>query len=48
MYCAYFLNAEDTESGSKVGYLVEFGETQTIFNAPQHEITRDYVTGRFG
>ena len=43
-----FLNAEDTESGSKVGYLVEFGETQKIFNAPEHEITRDFVTGRFG
>lgn len=43
-----FFNAEDTESGSKVGYLVEFGETQTIFNAPQHEVTGDYVTGRFG
>ena len=43
-----FLNAEDTGSGSKVGYLVEFGETQTIFNAPKHQITRDFVTGRFG
>ena len=43
-----FLNAEDTESGSKVGYLVEFGETQTLFNNPKQEITRDFVTGRFG
>ncbi len=43
-----FLNAEDTKSGSKVGYLVEFGETQTLFNTPKHEITRDFVTGRFG
>ncbi len=43
-----FLNAEDTESGSKVGYLVEFGETQTLFNNPKQEITRDFVAGRFG
>jgi phosphate transport system ATP-binding protein len=43
-----FLNAEDSESGGKVGYLVEFGETQTMFNAPTHAITRDFVTGRFG
>jgi phosphate transport system ATP-binding protein len=43
-----FLNAEDAGSGGKVGYLVEFGATQTLFNAPKHEITRDFVTGRFG
>ncbi|MEM8544254.1 MAG: phosphate ABC transporter ATP-binding protein PstB [Cyanobacteria bacterium P01_H01_bin.119] len=43
-----FYNAEATESGSKVGYLVEFDETHKIFSAPQEEATRDYVSGRFG
>ncbi|MEO0824815.1 MAG: phosphate ABC transporter ATP-binding protein PstB [Cyanobacteria bacterium J06639_16] len=43
-----FFNAEATETGSKVGYLVEFDETQTIFSNPKEEYTRDYVSGRFG
>jgi phosphate transport system ATP-binding protein len=43
-----FYNAVATESGGKVGYLVEFDETKVIFNNPREEVTRDYVTGRFG
>ena len=43
-----FLNAEDTGAGGKVGYLVEFNQTHKIFNTPEHNITRDFVTGRFG
>lgn len=43
-----FYNAVPTESGGKVGYLVEFDETKVIFNNPREEVTRDYVTGRFG
>lgn len=43
-----FFNAEDTGAGGKVGYLVEFSETQALFDAPTHQITRDFVTGRFG
>jgi phosphate transport system ATP-binding protein len=35
-------------SDRKVGTLVEFAETETIFNAPQQQATLDYVTGRFG
>ncbi|AKN60436.1 phosphate ABC transporter ATP-binding protein [Synechococcus sp. WH 8020] len=44
-----FFNAEavDGESG-KVGYLVEFNDTDKIFNAPSQQATRDYVSGRFG
>jgi phosphate transport system ATP-binding protein len=30
------------------GRLVEFGETDQIFTAPQHERTEAYITGRFG
>ena len=32
----------------KVGTLVEFAETQTIFNQPSQQSTLDYVSGRFG
>ncbi|MGD1853445.1 MAG: phosphate ABC transporter ATP-binding protein PstB [Leptolyngbyaceae cyanobacterium] len=43
-----FFNAQATEAGGKMGYLVEYDETQTIFSNPQEEYTRDYVSGRFG
>jgi phosphate transport system ATP-binding protein len=43
-----FFNAEPTETGGKVGYLGEYNETSTIFQAPEQEITRKYVTGQFG
>jgi phosphate transport system ATP-binding protein len=44
-----FFNAEAVEGGSgKVGYLVEFSETERIFNAPGQQATQDYVSGRFG
>ncbi|MBY6241049.1 phosphate ABC transporter ATP-binding protein PstB [Methylosinus sp. Sm6] len=31
-----------------LGDLVEFGETNTLFTAPQNKKTQDYITGRFG
>ena len=43
-----FYNAEPTPKGGKVGYLVEFDRTETIFNNPREQFTRDYVSGRFG
>ncbi len=43
-----FYNAVATEKGNKVGYLAEFGRTETIFGNPQVQETRDYVSGRFG
>lgn len=44
-----FYNAEAVEGGSgKVGYLVEFSETERIFNSPRQQATQDYVSGRFG
>ncbi|MGK7873397.1 MAG: phosphate ABC transporter ATP-binding protein PstB [Xenococcaceae cyanobacterium] len=43
-----FFNAEATEKGSKVGYLVEYDRTEKIFGAPQQQATQDYVLGRFG
>ncbi|WP_238787634.1 phosphate ABC transporter ATP-binding protein PstB [Thiospirillum jenense] len=31
-----------------LGDLVEVGPTEQIFNQPQHKLTEDYITGRFG
>ena len=31
-----------------LGELIEYGETDQIFNYPQHERTERYITGRFG
>ncbi len=31
-----------------LGYLVEFGDTDTMFTAPTDKRTQDYITGRFG
>jgi len=31
-----------------LGDLIEVGPTEQIFSAPQHRLTQDYVTGRFG
>ena len=44
-----FFNAEAVDGGSgKVGYLVEYNDTERIFNAPGQQLTLDYVSGRFG
>ena len=42
-----FLNTEETEDG-RVGYLAELGETESIFESARHQVTRDFVSGRFG
>lgn len=43
-----FFNAEATEKGGKLGYLVEYNDTVDIFTNPKQDYTRDYVSGRFG
>ena len=43
-----FFNAEATDQGGKLGYLVEYDATATIFTQPKQDYTRDYVSGRFG
>lgn len=43
-----FYNAEALQGGSKIGYLVEFDKTETIFGNPKEQATRDYVGGKFG
>jgi phosphate transport system ATP-binding protein len=42
-YTAFF-NMDD----DRAGYLVEFNETSELFTNPQHELTEQYITGRFG
>ena len=43
-----FFNAEEGESGSRFGYLVEYDRTENIFDNPQEESTQKYVSGNFG
>jgi len=42
-YTAFF--NMDTD---RAGYLVEFNRTNEIFTNPRHELTEQYITGRFG
>jgi phosphate transport system ATP-binding protein len=37
----------DTNQGGRTGYLVEFGDSRQIFEAPSHQHTRDYIRGEF-
>lgn len=43
-----FFTAEADSEGKRVGKLVEFADTRTIFGAPSDKRTEDYVSGRFG
>ena len=43
-----FFNAKSTESGNKMGYLVEYNKTEVIFQSPAQQATQEYVSGRFG
>jgi phosphate transport system ATP-binding protein len=43
-----FITAEVGEEGQRVGVLVEYDDTGTIFTNPSDPRTEDYVTGRFG
>ena len=40
---AFFTLGED-----RAGYLEEMDDTATIFTNPKHQLTEDYVSGRFG
>ena len=40
---AFFTMGDD-----RAGYLVETGPTAQIFTSPKHQLTEDYVSGRFG
>jgi len=38
----------DTSDGGRCGYLVEFGQSEQIFNNPREQYTKDYIRGQFG
>lgn len=42
-YTAFFNMGED-----RAGYLVEYNDTNSLFTNPKHELTEQYITGRFG
>jgi phosphate transport system ATP-binding protein len=42
-YTAFF-----STDDSRIGYLVEYDRTETIFNRPNDRQTQDYISGRFG
>ncbi len=43
-----FLTAEVDDDGHRVGRLVEFDDTRTMFTNPSDPRTEGYITGRFG
>ena len=43
-----FLTTDVDESGRRVGHLVEFADTSTMFTNPADARTEGYITGRFG
>src|SRR5262249_1650967 len=38
----------DTSGGARTGYLVEYDQTDTLFNNPRNQHTRQYISGQFG
>jgi phosphate transport system ATP-binding protein len=43
-----FLTTDMSESGQRVGRLVEYDETEKLFTNPSDQRTEGYITGRFG
>jgi phosphate transport system ATP-binding protein len=43
-----FFNVTKLDEGRRVGQLVEYADTETIFTNPDDQRTREYVTGKFG
>jgi len=37
----------DTTAGGRTGYLVEFGDSDRLFEMPQEKFTQDYIRGEF-
>ncbi len=45
---AFFTALADETTGDRTGLLVEYDQTQKIFNNPADQRTEDYISGRFG
>jgi phosphate transport system ATP-binding protein len=43
-----FFTVDMADEGHRIGHVVEFDETDTIFSNPADKRTEDYVTGKFG
>ncbi|AFZ02235.1 phosphate ABC transporter ATP-binding protein PstB [Calothrix sp. PCC 6303] len=43
-----FFNVQTGERGGRTGYLVEYERTEQIFQDPQQQATKEYVSGKFG
>ncbi len=43
-----FFNVQTSEKGGRTGYLVEYDRTENIFQNPQQEATKEYISGKFG
>ncbi len=43
-----FFNVQTSDKGGRTGYLVEYDRTENIFQNPQQEATKEYVSGKFG
>ena len=43
-----FFNVQTSDKGGRTGYLVEYDHTENIFQNPQQEATKEYVSGKFG
>jgi phosphate transport system ATP-binding protein len=37
----------DTTQGGRTGYLVEFGDSQQVFENPRDKLTQQYIRGEF-
>ncbi|WP_460689742.1 phosphate ABC transporter ATP-binding protein PstB [Nesterenkonia suensis] len=47
-WTAFFTAAVEEGTGHRIGRLVEYADTSTIFNNPREKSTEDYVSGKFG
>ncbi|MEM6403698.1 MAG: phosphate ABC transporter ATP-binding protein, partial [Cyanobacteria bacterium P01_D01_bin.116] len=36
------------EKGGRTGYLVEYDRTEKIFQNPEQQDTKEYISGKFG
>lgn len=43
-----FFNVEISATGKRSGYLVEYDQTQQIFQSPRYTATYDYISGKMG
>jgi hypothetical protein len=47
MLAAWPMQYVDTSQGGRTGFLVEYGDTQQIFEDPQEITTKQYIRGEF-